>query len=426
MTVFIIADDLTGANDSLVRFANVGVKSVTVFDAGRCGKDLPYSALALSLATRGLSPEAAYRVTREAAESLPLATGDILYKKMDSALRGNPGAEIAAILDGLSDGKTALVAPALPQNRRITRDGYQLADGIPIHRTEMAFDPVTPVRESHLPTLLADGGRYRVGHLPLNTVVHGVKAITSDVERLLAEGCRMIVADAVDVKDLDALAKVCADHVFTILPCGTAGFAGALARQLFPAAAKDQSGSEVTTRPGGIVAALIGSKSRNASRQMEHALTELDGLAEIVVSRTALNFPESREAAIEQVSRQTEQALSLGKHSFIVRFDRDKDVDGASLDAMALATGLGKIGRGLIESFPVKALYLSGGDIAIGAMNELGGWGMEVRREPEPGVCVGRIWGGAFEGLNIITKAGSFGDDGTLTRIFRECCRNAG
>lgn len=420
MKAFLIADDLTGANDSLVRFANVGIRAVTLLNINYCQAALSYSAMAFDLSTRGLTSETAYRITREAAEGLPLNTGDIVYKKMDSALRGNVGPEIAAILDGLADGRTALVAPALPENGRITRNGYQLADGIPIHQTEMASDPVTPVTESHLPTLLTSGSRHRVGYLSLNTVMNGVEAITAELERLLADGCRIVVADAADVRNLDALAKICIDFSSKVLPCGSAGLAGALARTWGRSVIKEPFTSEVIERPGRIVAALIGSKSRNAWRQMEEAVMVRRKLAEIVVSRTALNSLSSRMTAIEQAVRDGIQAISMGKDSLMVRFDRNQEVDAAALDAAELAAGLGKIGRRLVETLPVKALYLSGGDIAVSTVKELGGWGIEIAHEAEPGICIGRIWRGDFEGLNIITKAGSFGDEGTLARIFSD------
>src|SRR5439155_24977439 len=53
-----------------------------------------------------------------------------VYKKIDSVLRGHPGAELAGVLDVY--GGRALVAPAFPAQGRTTRHGVQLVHGAPV------------------------------------------------------------------------------------------------------------------------------------------------------------------------------------------------------------------------------------------------------------------------------------------------------
>lgn len=416
MRVLIIADDLTGANDSVVRFAELGAKSVTIFNLNHNFKELPYQAVAFTVNSRGVTPKEAYRLNRVALRDLKLTNEDMLYKKIDSALRGNIGVEIDAILDEVSP-KAVLVAPALPQNGRVTKGGYQLIDGIPVHKTEMANDPVTPVLESHLPTLLAATSSHRVGYLPLESIRAGLAKSVEIVLNLIAQGCRLIVADAVETSDLDLLAKLCTENS-KIVPCGSAGFAGALARHLFPLQPEEslQSDNEPVS---GIIAAIIGSKSRNASLQIEQALSGLVWLEEIVVNRMAIVLPELRLKEVQNVIKLTEQGIARGKRGVIVRFDKNQGVGFDSLNAMDLAVGLGTVARNLAERFKIAAFYLSGGDIAIQTVTEIGGWGMKIMTQLEPGVSSGMILGGPFEGLKIITKAGSFGDPGTLARILR-------
>lgn len=416
MRVLIIADDLTGANDSVVRFAELGAKSVTIFNLNHNFKELPYQAVAFTVNSRGVTPKEAYRLNRVALRDLKLTNEDMLYKKIDSALRGNIGVEIDAILDEVSP-KAVLVAPALPQNGRVTKGGYQLIDGIPVHKTEMANDPVTPVLESHLPTLLAATSSHRVGYLPLESIRAGLAKSVEIVLNLIAQGCRLIVADAVETSDLDLLAKLCTENS-KIVPCGSAGFAGALARHLFPLQPEEslQSDNEPVS---GIIAAIIGSKSRNASLQIEQALSGLVWLEEIVVNRMAIVLPELRLKEVQNVIKLTEQGIARGKRGVIVRFDKKQGTGFNSLNAMDLAVGLGTVARNLAERFKIAAFYLSGGDIAIQTVTEIGGWGMKIMTQLEPGVSSGMILGGPFEGLKIITKAGSFGDPGTLARILR-------
>ena len=77
----------------------------------------------------------------------------LVYKKLDSTLRGNVAAELAAAF-GAAGRERAIVAPAFPAAGRTTVGGTQLVHGVPVDETEMRDDPQTPVREAHVPTLL--------------------------------------------------------------------------------------------------------------------------------------------------------------------------------------------------------------------------------------------------------------------------------
>ncbi|MBO0702686.1 MAG: hypothetical protein J2P38_07125, partial [Candidatus Dormibacteraeota bacterium] len=48
--------------------------------------------------------------------------GRLLYRKLDSLLRGNPRGDVAPLLDG---GERVVIAPALPAEGRVTRGGVQ-------------------------------------------------------------------------------------------------------------------------------------------------------------------------------------------------------------------------------------------------------------------------------------------------------------
>lgn len=417
MAVWIIADDFTGANDSIARFAAAGARTVTLFDAQLPKERLAsFEAVAYSVNSRGLTHNKAYRINRDVFQGLPPAAGDLIYKKMDSALRGNLGVELEAVLDEVGPETTVLVAPALPANQRITVGGYQLLNGIPVHETEMARDPVTPVREAHLPTLLTQTCRYQVGTLPLGTVCNGVAAISAAVREQITAGCRIVVADATRDEHLDWLARTITTAGLKLLPCGTAGLAGAMARQLFPVAAAPGLPDLSTA---GRVAALIGSKSRQAGLQIDRALTELPRLVEAVARRTALGTREQREAEVSRISNWAAATLTGDGRGLLVRFDNDPTVDPETLDAQALSEGMGELARKLVENSGINILYLSGGDIAAAAVRALDGWGLAVEAELDAGVCLGSLQGGRFAGLKVITKAGSFGDAGTLERVLR-------
>src|SRR5690606_25502766 len=105
----------------------------------------------------------------------------ILYKKIDSALRGPIAAELSGLLDALARAHRILVAPAFPAAGRTTVDGVQRLDGRPVHLTPMADDPLNPVRLSHIPTLLSPHG---VHCLSRSVVAAGAGAVRADLAKI--------------------------------------------------------------------------------------------------------------------------------------------------------------------------------------------------------------------------------------------------
>ncbi len=77
---------------------------------------------------------------------------DLLYKKTDSTLRGNIGAELAALAQAFPE-RHVLFLPAYPAMGRTVVNGQLLVHGVPVHLSDFAADPHDPVRNSHLAAL---------------------------------------------------------------------------------------------------------------------------------------------------------------------------------------------------------------------------------------------------------------------------------
>src|ERR1039458_9829009 len=90
---FLIADDLTGACDAAVHFAMRGRRTIVPIAPGAELADS--TVIAISTDSRDLDPAAARDAVSAAAASLPTGSPSILFKKIDSTLRGHAGAAIA-------------------------------------------------------------------------------------------------------------------------------------------------------------------------------------------------------------------------------------------------------------------------------------------------------------------------------------------
>ena len=126
--ILIIADDLTGANDSAVQFAERGFSVATMLcsDDGTIRGPLPDAeVLAVSTESRNVGPERAVELVDQVLPGLIEGFApDVVFKKIDSTLRGNPGVETQYVASLL--GQPAVVAPAYPQNGRTVGHGYLL------------------------------------------------------------------------------------------------------------------------------------------------------------------------------------------------------------------------------------------------------------------------------------------------------------
>src|SRR5665213_2511587 len=113
--ILILADDLSGAADCGIACAEAGLETVVALRPGLVGPDA--GALAIDGDTRTRTAEAAAEIM----ERLTLSCGQnencLVFKKIDSTLRGHLGPELGAVLRAARTGKRdaiIILAPAFP------------------------------------------------------------------------------------------------------------------------------------------------------------------------------------------------------------------------------------------------------------------------------------------------------------------------
>lgn len=129
MRVLIIADDLTGALDSAVALSGLG-RCVMARRPDDVGEALTLGADVLSVCTG--SREGSAEAARAAVAAALDAVGDlpeIVFKKVDSRLKGHVAEEVAA-LAGRSGRRRALVAPGIPAQGRSVVGGKLVGAGV--------------------------------------------------------------------------------------------------------------------------------------------------------------------------------------------------------------------------------------------------------------------------------------------------------
>ena len=415
----VIADDFTGACDVGVQFRKRGLETVVLADAQKLtGFEGEFDVVVLDTESRNVGPEDACRKVRDSLGALRKIGARLVYKKIDSTLRGNLGAELDAIMDE-TEVKAVIVAPSFPAQSRTTVDGHLLVNNTPLARTEFALNSSNPLEESHIPTLIGRQTGRRIEHIGLPGVRSGIGSLKDEIRRLIEHGSQIIVVDAETEGDLAKIAAASVD--LNALPCGSAGLA-------------EHVPGSLVSRPRLLV--ISGSLNSASLNQIATVEKELDaGVLEPDLSEV-LTDDENLDIVVGDLVKKAEEAYAEGrdvvialarsKDSILELQRRRKELGMSSRQVEEkLAFILSESFRKVVAAHRFAGLILVGGDTSIRMMDALGAKGIRLGGEVLPGIPVGRILGGKHEGMRVITKAGGFGGTYTLAKLM-EYMRSAG
>ena len=419
----VIADDLTGATDTGLQFSNVGLRTEVYFDPPL----LPGSGdvIVITTESRSRPSDEARRLVLQAGARIRSWNVRHVYKKIDSTMRGNIGAEVEALANSL-DRRLIILTPAFPANGRTVQSGQLFVNGLALGESEFANDPSSPRRYSRIGKILAEQSNRRVVEIGLDDVRRGAARLIERVEQLAtAKEPTLVVCDAVEPSDLSQIAKAIAGNRF-VLPAGSAGLAEWLphALQMRPSPA-----SSIPQLPSvAAVVVVVGSVNPIARRQLQK-LAEDDEVSTVKVSADRLVDTSTRRREIERGARETKHALATRK-DVAMTFDLEHGADrlatladghGLTLQDLTeiIVHSLGNIVARACPSMGQIGLVLTGGDTAIAVCRALGGNGMVVYREVAPGIPMCALVGGDYDGAPVVTKAGGFGAEEALLVALR-------
>jgi len=408
--IVVIADDLTGANDTGVQFAKQGLKTLVLISLPGSPSDLHEDVLIVDTQSRALSPAEAYeKVARTVSLFKDQGPFQALYKKIDSTLRGNLGTEIDALMD-VCGFELAVVAPAFPKNGRITVGGFHFLGKAPLEATEIARDPVCPVGESHVPTLIAGQTKRKVGHVGIKSVMAGSDGILDAMRQLCTDGREVLVCDAWQDDHLTMIAMAAVRLEKPVLWVGSAGLAESLPLALGLGAATDDRKPVVVI--AGSVSGVTRGQVAMLRKRTDVAYIEADPCAFLKPATTQAETGRCFQAAVNAV-RTGKDVVIVSGHSdeVVARTIEEGLASGLSprQSSEAVAEALGGLCRQIALNAKLGGLVLTGGDIAVSCCGSLSAGGITVIREVAPGIPVGVLKGGQCPGLGVVTKAGAFG-----------------
>lgn len=395
VSIAIIADDLTGAADSAAFLAGSGMATLLPM---RADGFRPADVITLSTESRDLPAADAARAAAKAVRRMLAWNGGrpaLLYKKLDSGLRGQLAAELTAVMDAAGAGG-AVVAPALPSQGRTTVDGRQLVEGIPLE--DSAFGG--PDRSGNLLEIFAASGHLPVQHVGLA----GVRGDATTLSRALRPEEAITVVDAETEDDLDRIARAALAAGARLL-AGSAGLARAVVRTgAFTACHETTSWRPAGERP---VLAIAGTRHESTARQVCVAAA-----AGLPVFRPHQEDLDNESGDLGWLIAGVARELKAGQDVVVTTEGLAACPRGAAAVAArvaSVATAPGVIGH-------IGGLILTGGDVAAAVCAATDVDAIWLRGEVQPAIPWGTLAGGELDGVPVITKAGSFGDDQTLLR----------
>jgi uncharacterized protein YgbK (DUF1537 family) len=417
MRIGIIADDYTGSADTGVQFAKKDLKTTIVQEHHRIRDAFVRSSVVVvDTESRSDSPEVAYEKVVSTIIEFQKAGCDLIYKKIDSTLRGNIGVELDAILD-TQDVGTVVVCPAYPKAGRITIGGYHLVHQELIQNTEIAEDAEFPIKESHIPTLLRQQSRYQVSSIEIADVMKGKLPLMQAIKLHIADGDRILVIDAVSQHDLTTLASVMVEFESQVIICGSGGLAEELSDVI----------QDVSERTGNILV-IAGSVRSVTAQQIARAQKQLK--AHVIDIKVEQILTKNEHVMVEETRRISQEAFKCytKKQDVIIRWaeSQKKAMEFFELGRLnkledqviraRIGEILGQVTLKIMASIEIKGLILTGGETAFNVFKSMDVVEVRVDTEILPGIPLMQIVGGKFDKLPVITKAGAFGDSDALVQ----------
>ncbi|KYO64489.1 four-carbon acid sugar kinase family protein [Thermovenabulum gondwanense] len=408
--IIIIADDFTGANDTGVQLTKKGYKTYTLIDMENFTlKDLECDALVLDTESRGLSSENAYERVKQVIKNLKSVIslkleGEIIYKKVDSTLRGNIVEEIKAIYEELKP-ELIVFAPAYPKNNRITLNEIHYVNGIPVDKSEFAEDIKNPVRVSNIKILFKNEGNvFKVRHVYRDEIKNLEKIIKN------IEGINTLTFDAENDKDLLEIATQVLKSGKKVLWVGSAGLAEALILSM--------------KKEGKIITISGSTRTVAISQLMNLSEKECIPIINIDLYNLFSNEEEEKNRICSLVNTYYDKDIIITSCMGQQDLDVTKNISlelGIDLKDISqiIAEKISEISLKVINIQKPKGLILTGGDIAFNVVKKLNAKIIKINKEIEPGIPEIELLKGPFKGLKIITKAGGFGNEMTLYNLYK-------
>lgn len=403
--LLVIADDLTGANDTGVMFAESGINTVLVTNP----KEFEFidisesDVFSVSTDSRAIGFKAEDETRDTILKAIKKGINQ-LYLKIDSTMRGSVKYQVKGALsawENLYPGAKAIICPAYPDMGRSIENDILYVNGIPVSETPSGKDLICPVVSSDMKDLLPEA-------ICLNC---------SNVEELVKEikisPYRQIIINAKSELDLEIIAKSIELLGSHIIPVGSAG----LAKKINIETTKSLSGNKKVEL--GRVLILVTSIHETSQNQVDFYISNEGG--ESIVFNPLLSQLVNYEISKNSLKKQVNSLIKDNHTNLVIKANPSKINTKVSSNindiSRSIAKCLSELALNALENGKFDSLILFGGDGALALLSKMGVSDMFISHAVSAGVPLCYVCKGPYKGLKVITKSGGFGNISLLSDI---------
>lgn len=407
--LLIVADDFTGALDTGVQFASCGAatKVIAQEDYRMEVADESVEVLVINAETRHMTADDAYRTTYNIIKKAHEKGIPHIMKKTDSALRGNIGSELSAVLDATGEKELHFI-PGLPKMNRVTVKGVHYIDGVPVHDSVFGTDPFEPVLASYIPDIIS------------GQTDKAVAVLEKDEGYETVESPTIYVYDAETEYDIRRIAGTINEKEGLRIFAGCAGLASALPELLGLKSRVLKYGKKMES-----LLILCGSVNPITGRQLDYA--EAKG-----VPRIRLKPHQKLSKAYYDTNygkRDIDELVKLLSSTSVGIIDSNDppgemttreyaSKNGMTLDDIRvnISSALGLILKRLFDKGLDSTILITGGDMLLGFMKQMNIRELSPVCEMAPGTVLSRMIVDGRE-YEIISKSGGFGEENLFVEL---------
>ena len=289
-----------------------------------------------------------------------------------------------------------------------------LVNGVLLENSDAGKDPKTPIKTSCVESLIQKGIKYSSTYFTLSDIEQPIEEIVKKIQEAIKKS-RVLIFDAVNNEDIIKISKAIIHSDIDIVTVDPGPFTLYYSKEL-------QKKNHLEKK----ILMVIGSVTATTKKQIEYILQEEDIF---LVKMKVEDFFE-KETCLKEIERVIAY-IKKGIASydlFLVTTSPIGDEKKADLQKLAenLNTTVEEISKIIAntltetvvkilkETEKFEGVYSSGGDITIALLEKLKAIGVEIREEVIPLAAYGRIIGGDFPNLKLVSKGGMVGDEKTI------------
>jgi uncharacterized protein YgbK (DUF1537 family) len=438
--VIYLADDLTGACDTASYICDYAGETEVILDhiektinkSWKIEDSNLVNNFVISTNTRDINPEEACLKLKDLGKFLANVESKIIFKKIDSAFRGNVVLEINTLMN-IFNKNICFLINSIPSMDRITLGGFQLIKGKLLSESEFKKDPVKASINPFIPYLLSENkqniGSRKTCHIFLETVRYG--DILNAIDNGMKKNISIFSFDAVTNNDIEKIVSIIYEKFEETLYVGTLGLLEALNKKIFKdyyrleeSEKKDHNFKPVNLKE--IVknkekcfeckyVGFTSSKYEITKKQIYKLKNKKN--PEIVKIKINDFLNKKDKKYISKIENITDEIIkkSIKNGLFIVTEFRGKK-EPENLSELILKI-LSEISVNISKSIKFSRLILIGGETALNILRSFKVNNIKIMGRIIDGISYGRVTDGLLKGKEVLIKGGSVGDANSIINM---------